>query len=89
MVLKTVGYITSDPLKLGYISHLNQNQKNKRFVESQQYQFLLSWTEYKGKAFFVLRSLLLENFYEGICFYSIEQLGSRRGPQTLLVENSV
>lgn len=76
--MKIVGYITSDPMYLGFVSHQHQNQIIKNFVEEREHQFLLSWTEYKGASPFVFRSLLKESFFEGICFYSIEQLESTR-----------
>jgi sporadic carbohydrate cluster protein (TIGR04323 family) len=72
--LKIVGYITTDSLNAGFIPHQIQNITIKQFTEDQGHQFLLSWTEYINKAPLVLKSLLQENFYEGICFYSIEQL---------------
>lgn len=74
MNLKIVGCITSSPLKEGYIPHHLQNLLIKNFVENSGSSFLLSWTEYKSDPFLACRSLLTENFYGGICFYSIEQL---------------
>ena len=71
---KAVGYIASDSFQNGFVSHQFQNQTIKNFLSNQNYIFMLSWTEYKGCAPQVLKSLLQENFYDGICFYSIEQL---------------
>lgn len=74
MGLKIVGYITSDSLRTGFIPHQMQNGSIRQFVEEEQHQFLLSWTEYIGKAPLVLKSLEQESFFQGICFYSLEQL---------------
>jgi sporadic carbohydrate cluster protein (TIGR04323 family) len=84
MGLKIVGYITSDSLNSGFIPHQMQNANIKHFTEEEGHQFLLSWTEYIGKAPMVFKSLLQENFYEGICFYSIEQLNHIENAGNLL-----
>lgn len=71
---KIVGYITSRHLKDGFIPQQMQNLLIKNFLENLKHNFLLSWTEYKGAPSLVFDSLLLENFYDGICFYSLEQI---------------
>jgi len=72
--LKIVGYISSDYLKKGYTPHNIQNIQIRSFLKELNHTFLLSWTEYSGMCPFVFNSLLEEDFYDGICFYSIEQL---------------
>lgn len=74
MSQKIVGCITSSSLREGFIPHHIQNMMLKNYVESHGNSFLLSWTEYKDNPSLVGRSLLNENFYDGICFYSIEQI---------------
>lgn len=74
MSKEVVGYITSDYLSRGYIPHNLQNMLIRDFVKKFEFQFKLSWTEYKDKAPVVLNSLLQEKFYQGICFFSMEQL---------------
>ena len=76
MGLNIVGYITSDSLRTGFVSQQVQNQAIGSFLAGQSHLFLLSWTEFKGCAPFIFRSLLKEKFYDGICFYSLEQLAS-------------
>ncbi len=71
---KIVGYITSNHLRDGYFPHQFQNLLIKNFVESNNAIFLLSWTGYKDRPTLAFDSLLLENFYSGICFYSMEQI---------------
>ncbi len=71
---KIAGYVTSDRLKSGYIPQHIQNLLIKNYIGAQANIFLLSWTEYKDRSPLVLDSLLNETFYDGICFYSIEQL---------------
>lgn len=70
---RIVGYITSSHLKDGFVSQQVQNLLIKNFLENQKKTFLLSWTEYKTAPSLVFDSLLLEEFYEGICFFSLEQ----------------
>jgi sporadic carbohydrate cluster protein (TIGR04323 family) len=72
--LKIAGYITSNSLKKGFIAHNIQNNQIRSFVQMQKHNYLLSWTEFLNKCPFVFNNLLQENFYNGICFYSIEQL---------------
>ncbi len=72
--MKVVGYITSDPLHEQYIPFGMQNRIIKEFVEGQGKTFMLSWTEARQMAPWMLDSLLQENFYQGICFYSLDQL---------------
>ncbi|MES2962702.1 MAG: hypothetical protein V4760_02355, partial [Bdellovibrionota bacterium] len=74
--MKVVGYIASDSLRLGFASHQIQNQSIQRFLLKRGATFLLSWTEYKGCAPMVLESLTREDFHDGICLYSLEQLGA-------------
>lgn len=71
---KIVGYITSNHLRDGFIPHQLQNLLIKNYIESLGSVFLLSWTGYKNTPTLVCDSLLLENFYDGICFYSLEQI---------------
>lgn len=70
------GYVTSDVLPSGFFSHQVQNFATRRFVEAQGHAYSLSWTEFKSRAPMMLASLLEEDFYEGICFYSVEQLST-------------
>jgi sporadic carbohydrate cluster protein (TIGR04323 family) len=84
--MNVVGYITSDGMGQGFVPHQIQNLMIRRFLESKGLRYLLSWTEHKGKAPFVLRSLLREIFYDGICFYSIEQLGGLPDAGRMLTE---
>lgn len=72
--MKCVGYITSDPLKSGFIPHSVQNLSIKNFLFKKQCEFILSWTEYKNHSQLAFRSLCQEDYYDGICFYSLEQL---------------
>lgn len=69
-----VGYITSDSLTRGFIPHAFQNFQIRSFVQNSGHNYLLSWTEQKKMSPFILNSLLEEDFYDGICFYSLEQL---------------
>jgi sporadic carbohydrate cluster protein (TIGR04323 family) len=69
-----VGYITSDYLDLGFTSHQIQNMTIKSFVSDTNNDFVLSWTEYKNNSKLAWNSLLEEKYYNGICFYSWEQL---------------
>lgn len=71
---KIVGYITSSLNNGNYISHANQNLVIKNFLDSINVQYLLSWTEFKNGAPAVFLNLLDEKFYDGICFFSIDQL---------------
>ena len=71
---KIVGYITSSQLRDGFVSQQVQNLMIKNFLENLDYDFLLSWTEYKETPSLVFDSLFLENFYDGICFYSLQQI---------------
>jgi sporadic carbohydrate cluster protein (TIGR04323 family) len=84
--MKIVGYITSDFLRKGFVAQQIQNMSIRKFLEERRLQYLLSWSEYKGKAPFVLTSLLQENFYEGICFYSVEQLYTMANLQECLTQ---
>ncbi|MEK6577850.1 MAG: hypothetical protein AABZ55_01370 [Bdellovibrionota bacterium] len=71
---KTVlGYITSNSLRDGFIPHQIQNLLIKNFVEAQGHRFFPSWSEYKDSRHIVFESLMVESFFTGICFYSIEQ----------------
>lgn len=82
--LNVVGYITSEPLTDGLVSHSVQNMTIKNFITQQKKNFLLSWTEYMGKSGVVLESLLQEKFYDGICLYSLEQLWQMPNAQKTL-----
>lgn len=72
--MKIVGYITSDPVGKHKVAFSIQNRIIKEFVETSGKTFMLSWTEASQMAPWMLESLLLENFYEGICFFSLHQL---------------
>jgi sporadic carbohydrate cluster protein (TIGR04323 family) len=80
MGLKVVGYIASDLLRSSFTPQQTQNFNIKLFLESSGHDFLLSWAEHKGSAPFVLRSLMEERFFDGVCFYSIEQLNALENP---------
>lgn len=80
--MRVVGYIASDSFRHGYVTHQVQNQAIRHFLSGQGREFLLSWSEFKGQAPLVLRSLLQEKFYQGICFYSLEQLEALPDPLT-------
>lgn len=71
---KIVGYITSSPLQQGFVSHQLQNLLIKKTLDSYEHIFLLSWTEQKAPNNFIFENLLKENFYTGICFFSLEQV---------------
>jgi sporadic carbohydrate cluster protein (TIGR04323 family) len=83
--VKFVGYITSDPLSSGFVPHNIQNLSIKNFLNKNEHEFLLSWTEYKNKSQLAFNSLYEENYFEGICFYSWEQLSSLTDIQSKLV----
>lgn len=72
--MKFVGYITSDPLSSGFIPHNVQNFTIKNFLAKNDHEFLLSWTEYKNHSKLALNSLCEEKYFQGICFFSWEQL---------------
>lgn len=74
--MKFVGYITSDPLSFGFIPHNVQNFTIKNFLTKNDHQFLLSWTEYKNHSKLAFNSLCDENYFQGICFFSWEQLST-------------
>ena len=78
--LTVVGYTTGDELFHGYPQQSVQNLAVRRFVESRGHTFSLSWAEKKGATPFMLRSLLVEGFYQGICFYSLEQFAHFDSP---------
>ena len=86
MGIRVVGYITSDTFLSGFISHQVQNASIKQYTEEEGHKYLLSWTEYINKAPIVLNSLLQESFFDGICFYSLEQLNHIKNAQKLLKE---
>lgn len=71
---KIVGYITSSPLQQGFVSHQLQNLLIKKTLDLYGHTLLLSWTEHKESKNFIFESLLKENFYTGICFFSLEQV---------------
>ena len=72
--LNIVGYIASDPFADGFVSHQVQNASIKNFLNLQNKNLLLSWAEYQNQGGTVFKSLLKEDFYQGICLFSMEQL---------------
>lgn len=71
---KVVGYITSSHNNANFVPHSVQNQIIKSFIESKGFTYLLSWTEFKDLAPSIYLSLIEEKFYDGICFYSLNQI---------------
>lgn len=82
--LNVVGYITSEPFSDGFVSHQIQNSTIRSYIAQNQKNLLLSWTEYVGKSNIVFDSLQIENFYQGICFYSMDQLWQMKNPFEVL-----
>lgn len=74
--MNVVGYIASDSFRWGFVPHQIQNQTILRFLSKRGATYLLAWAEYKGCAPMVLESLRREDFHDGICLYSLEQLGA-------------
>ena len=70
-----VGYISTGS-NFAYASppHAVQNLVIRKFVEDLKMSYLLSWSEFNKLGPMVFKSLLQENFYSGICFFSINQL---------------
>lgn len=71
---KIVGYISSDLIKGGVIPQSLQNLAIRNFISKNEGIFLQSWTEHHGRSPYMLEALLSQNFYDGICFFSIEQI---------------
>lgn len=82
--LNIVGYITSNAFSDGFVSHQIQNAAIKNYIASKKKNLLLSWTEYKGNLAQVFESLLQEIFYQGICFYSLDQIEQMPNPEKAL-----
>ena len=84
--MKIVGYISSDSFTNGFINQQIQNSSIKNFLTDTGHEFLLSWTEYKQHSRLAWRSLLKETYYQGVCFYSYEQI---EGSKDLLNDISI